>query len=69
MARKGENAAAGCAIFGRMQNVIVRRRRSKPIVAVGQCLVYPGIQVGSWIGFVAAAANVLLHSFAWVAAG
>jgi hypothetical protein len=48
-----------------MQNVIVSRRGGKPIVAVSQCLVYPGIQKASWIGLILAPANVFQAPFEW----
>src|ERR1700730_15691429 len=42
-----------------MEDVIIGRRGRKPLIAVGQSLIHPGIQKSARIRFIATPANVL----------
>src|SRR6266576_2846235 len=63
LARESKHASAGCPVLRRMQHVVVRRRRGKPDIAMGQCLIHPGIQKPARVGLIAPPANVLQAPF------
>ncbi len=63
LARKCKNSATGCAIFRRMQDIIVRGRCGKPLIAVRQRFIHPAMQICVRIGFIAAPANVFQPPF------
>ncbi len=63
LACERKHAPARRAVLARMQHVIVSRARGKPVIAMGQRLIHPGIQKPARIGLIAPPANVLQAPF------